>query len=407
VRLVTFTNLFPSALRPTHGLFVAERARRLATALGEDLSEGSWRVVVPVPRVPGLLRRRAEDKLLAALPEREDVLLADGRSVPVRHVHYLHLPGMSLRAQARRIVRACLPVVREEVGCGPALLDAHYVYPDGVAALEIANEIGVPCFVTARGSDLNVVARQPFVRDRIQDLAPSAAGLFAVSEPLRRRFVEIAGVEDDAVELARNGVDLERFRPGDEVAARRALGLPEGVPLVLGVGRLVADKGFLTTARALQKMTPSVRFVVVGDGPLREELSAMLPAERLHLLGARPPADVVTAMQACDLLAFPSVREGWPNVVTESLACGLPVVATPVGAVPQMLSSPFVGALVRVDDAEALGREIVRFLQRPPSRERVRAHAEQFGWQEPIERLATRARAAVRVAFAERGGERP
>lgn len=397
MKLVTFTNLFPSSHRPTHGLFVRERMARVAEALGP---EWSWRVIVPVPRVPRPLRWRAEDRRFAELPRREQVELpaasGDGAAtVEVEHVPYLHVPGLSARAQASRIEAACTEPVRAAFAGEPGVLDAHYLWPDAVAALGIARAVGVPCFATARGSDVNVLGRQPHVAARYREALPQAAGLFAVSEALRRRVVELAGVADEAVTMVRNGVDLERFRPGDENEARTALGLPIGEPLVLGVGRLTADKGFLTLLRAIQRMPASVRLVAIGEGPLRAELEQALPPERLHLLGSRSPDEVATAMRACDLLAFPSVREGWPNVVTEALASGLPVVATPVGAVPQMLSSPYVGALVRIDDAEALARECVRFLQRPADRARVRAHAEQFGWDEPVRALADRFRSAA------------
>jgi glycosyltransferase involved in cell wall biosynthesis len=383
---VTFTNLYPSRVRPAHGVFVRERMRRVVERLG-----CGFEVVCPLPRVPRLLPRRAIDRLLDTVADEERV---DG--VRVRHPRYLHLPGLSEAAQARRMAEGARAAVEDACRQRPVVLDAHYVYPDGVAALRLARELDLPCFVTARGTDLNVLGARPKVRRQLRELASGAAGLFAVSEPLRRRFVEVAGVPDEAVVLARNGVDLELFHPGDQAAARRHFGLPEEVALVVGVGRLIEEKGFHLIARALRSLPAAVHLALVGTGPERGRLEALAPPGRLHLLGARPPAEVAELLRAADLLVLPSVREGWPNVVTEALASGVPVVATAVGAVPEMLAVPYVGAMVRGGDHRALAREVERFLSAPRDPQRIRAFAQRFAWDGPIQILAD----AFTAAFA-------
>lgn len=379
-RIVAFTSLFPSLAFPNHGLFVQERLLRVAAATGFELE-----VVCPVPVVPAPVCF-GDYRRFAAMPEQEDV-----GGIRVLHPRYFHLPGLSTRAHARRVARAALPVVRERTTGVRAVIDAHYVYPDGVAALTIARELGVPCFVTARGSDINVLGRQPSIAAQMRAAAGTAAGLFAVSAPLCERFAAIAG---RPVELARNGVDLELFRPGDRAAARRSLGLPESAAVVATIGRLVAAKGFHLVARALHDLPASVHMVVVGDGPQRDELLALAPVGRCHLLGALPRERVAEVLRASDVVALPSEREGWPNVVTEALASGVPVVATPVGSVPSMLAAPHVGSLVRAD-AVAIARELERFLSMPRDPERIRAFASRFSWREPIEHLAARLRASL------------
>lgn len=383
--IVTFTNLFPSAALPRHGLFVQERMRRVRAALG-----CAWQVVCPVPQVPRLWPKRTIDRLFASMPSEEVV-----DDVVVHHPRYRHLPGLSLRAQARRMADGARARLAEVCAGGRVVVDAHYVYPDGVAALTLARELDLPCFVTARGSDLNVLAEDPRVAAQLQATVAGATRLFAVSEPLRRRFASVAGLPLERVELARNGVDLDRFRPGDAEAARRELGLPAQVALVAGVGRLVPAKGFHLMVRALRSLPSEVHFALVGAGPERARLEALAPPGRLHLLGSRSPDEVATLLRAADLLVLPSEREGWPNVVTEALAAGVPVVATAVGAVPDMLTVPFAGALIRAGDHRALGREVERFLSAPRDPARLRAFAARFGWDEPIERLA----AAFRAAF--------
>ena len=231
-QLVTFTNLFPSRLQPHHGRFVLDRMRRVAAALG-----CSWQVVHPVPKVPRMLRHGIY-ATLANMPATEDV-----EGVLVHHVPYPHVPGFSLRQQAERMRTACLPVVRSLCGARPALIDAHYVYPDGVAALQIGKELDLPVVVTARGSDVNLLPERPVVLRQIREVAGDAQALLAVCDALRDQLVAVTGLPPERVITARNGVDLGMFRTGDRAAARRHLGLPLDCRLVLGVGSLIQRKG--------------------------------------------------------------------------------------------------------------------------------------------------------------------
>jgi glycosyltransferase involved in cell wall biosynthesis len=317
----------------------------------------------------------------------------------VHHPRYRHWPGLSLRRQADAMADGAAQVVRERAAGKRAVLDAHYLWPDGVAAASLARRLSLPYVLTARGSDLNVVANDPVVAARIADAARSAHACFAVSRALCDRFAAVAGLPRERVRLARNGVDLQRFRPGDAAAERRALGLPQDAVLLLGVGRLVAGKGFDLAAQALRHLPSRVRLVLVGDGPERAAIAA-LGGDRVTFLGEQPPDFVAQACRACDLFVLPSEREGWPNVVTEALASGLRVVATRVGGIPEMLGDPppadgSLGALVPAGDADALAAALAHMLQTPGDPARVRAHAQRFSWDEPVALLVAAFRSAL------------
>lgn len=384
-RIVTFTNLFPSAAMPTHGLFVYERMRRVAAASGL-----AWQVVSPVPEVAWLVRRGAYRRW-AEVPREET-----WQGVAVAHPRYRHWPGLSQRRQADAMAAGAREVVARLAAAGPIVLDAHYLWPDGVAAAELGRELGVPFTLTARGSDLNVVANDHAVAARITAAARDAAGCWAVSRALADRFAAVTGLPRERFVVVRNGVDLERFRPGDAAAARRELGLPPAARLLLGVGRLVPGKGFDLAATALRQLPADVHLVLVGDGPERATIRAAGGA-RVHLLGTLPPERVALACRAADLLVLPSEREGWPNVVTEALASGLRVVATRVGGIPEILGDrepidPQLGELVPPRDVAALAAAITRVLARTAQPAAVRAFAERHGWQQPVQFLAARFR---------------
>lgn len=386
--IVTFTSLFPSALAPTHGLFVLERMARVVAAGGF-----AWQVIAPVPLAPWPLRLGAF-RQHARQPAREV-----WRGVAVEHPRYRHWPGLSMRRQARAMARGAASAVAAAARGRRIVLDAHYLWPDGVAAALLARQVGVPYTLTARGSDLNVLADDPVVAAGIAAAAQGALACMGVSSALCDRFAAVSGLPRDRIRLARNGVDLERFRGGDAATARQRLGLPPNGRLVLGVGRLVAGKGFDVAAAAVRSVPDDLRLVLVGDGPERAAIAAA-GGDRVLFLGTRPPGEVADVMAACDLLVLPSEREGWPNVVTEALASGLRVVATAVGGIPEILGDPppadrSLGALVPPRDAPALARAIRGVLAVPGDRQRVRAFASRYGWQEPVQMLVDLFRSAT------------
>lgn len=385
VHVVTFSNLFPSSVMPTHGLFVKERMRRVAAAGGFQ-----WTVVAPVPNVIWPLRRGVY-KAWAQVPRHERL---DG--IDVHHPRFRHWPGMSQRRQADAVRDGARPLLQKLCADGPVVIDAHYLWPDGVAAGELARELGVPFTLTARGSDVNVLAQDPPIAARIAAVASEAHQCMAVSDALAQRFAEAAGMPGERVRTVRNGVDLDRFGPGDQAEARAELGLPVTGRIALGVGRLVPGKGFDVAARAVRKLE-DVTLVLVGAGAERANIEAA-GGGRVVFLGAQPPERVAVAYRAADVFVLPSEREGWPNVVTEALASGVPVVATRVGGIPQILGDeppPHLGAMVPPSDPDGLQQALRLVLAEGHRRDEVRAFAERYGWQQPVELLVETFRSAV------------
>ena len=374
---------------PAPGPSVA--ARRVAAACG-----ARWSVVAPVPEVIWPLRRGIY-RQWHQVPLQET-----WGGVMVHHPRFRHWPGLSQNRQADAVWAGSRAVVAELLRGGDAVLDAHYLWPDGVAAAKLAAEFAVPFTLTARGTDANVLLQDARLAPRIAAAARSAAQCFAVSTVLSQRFAAAVGLQDSAVVTVRNGVDLERFQPGDRAAARRQLGLPAASRLVLGVGRLVPGKGFDVAALAVARLADAI-LVLVGDGPERSKLLA-LGGDRIRCLGSLPPDQVALAYQAANAFVLPSHREGWPNVVTEALASGLPVVATPVGGIPQILGGdeplPQLGQLVPIGDVAGFAAALQRVLDGPDACADIRRFAERYGWQEPVAQLSRSLQAAVVEAVA-------
>lgn len=379
--VLTVASLYPNAAMPGFAPFVEHRVRRLVEA-----GVVETRVLAPVPWAPALPGLPESWRRWTRVPPAEV-----RHGIPVFHPRYPHLPriGMTLQpgAMAAVLRREAARLWRE--GFRFALVDAHYAYPDGVAALDLARRFGVPLVVTARGTDLNLIPRHPPARRRLERLAREADALVAVSRALAAVWREL-GALAQRVHVVPNGVDLDLFRPLEREAARAALGLGPG-PLLLSVGELSERKGMDVAVRTLARL-PGWRLVLVGGGPLRERLAHLARelgvAERLVFVGARPQAELPLWYAACDVFLLASRREGLPNVVLEALACGRPVVAARVWGVPEAVREPVAGRLVDGHDPAAFAAAVREVAADPPGPEAVRATVVERSWEVTVRRLA-------------------
>jgi teichuronic acid biosynthesis glycosyltransferase TuaC len=301
----------------------------------------------------------------------------------VEHPRYPVLPRIGMSAAPLALCAALLPFLLRQIRRGHDfdLIDAHYFYPDGVAAVLLGRALDRPVIVTARGSDLNVIAQHAVPRRWICWAARHADGLAAVSSGLKRRLVEL-GVGADRVRVLRNGVDLALFRPQDREAARGALGCTR--PIVLAVGNLVALKRHRLMVEALTHL-PRVELVLVGEGPERTNIEKLVRerkvADRVRLLGRVPQDRLPEIYSAADLLLLVSTHEGWPNVLLESMACGTPVVVSPMDGIADIVGAAEAGRVLADDTPSGLAAAVRELLAAPPSRAATRLYAEQFDWQ--------------------------
>lgn len=379
VPIVTYTSLFPNREMPHHGVFVAERLRRLLAT-----RRVSATVVAPLPWFPSTAPMFGEYGRYARVPRAERWEDSD-----VLHPRYGTVPGIGMNIQAFSLARATLRELQglKERGLA-AVIDAHYFYPDGVAAAWLGQRLRIPVVITARGSDINVLARHPVPRRLIVRAAQQAAAVVTVSESLRAELIRM-GVPADRVRTLRNGVDLVRFSPpADRAAVRASLGL--NALTLLSVGRLVPGKGHALVVQALQQI-PDAELVIVGDGPERSAIEEAVKAGglsgRVRFTGALPHAKLVEYYRAADVMVLASASEGMPNVVLEALACGTPVVATAVGGIPEILDRS-VGRVVASREPPQIAAAINELRASMPERVAVRTYAERFGWDDTIGSLA-------------------
>lgn len=377
--LVTFSALFPNAAQPRHGLFVEARLRELRRH-----APVRARVVAPVPWFPFASERFGHYGRLARVPARER---RDG--VDVAHPRYPLVPKVGMHIAPRAMAWGSRRAVAAAIAAAEAspVLDAHYFYPDGVAAAHLAERFGLPLVITARGSDINLLADFPRVRRRMLWAASRAQRLVAVSAALAARMGEI-GMPEARIRVLRNGVDLDTFRVTDRRAAKAATGI-DG-PLVLSVGNLIELKGHHLVIEALARF-PDASLVVAGEGPKLSELQALATrigvARRVHFVGSVPQTALVEYYNAADMLVLASSREGMANVLLEALACGTPALATAVGGNPEVVAAPEAGRLLAARTAEAIADGMAALWREPIERAATRRYAETFSWRETAREL--------------------
>ncbi|MEO7385571.1 MAG: glycosyltransferase family 4 protein [Gammaproteobacteria bacterium] len=377
--ILTLTGLFPSAVRPRHGIFVEERLRHLVARGNVTAS-----VLAPVPWFPFTGQRFGEYADFARTPEREKRY-----GIEVRYPRYLVVPKVGMTVAPLLLALGLLPHVRRLRREHPrlALIDSHFLYPDGVAACLLGLWLGIPVLMTARGSDVNLYTRYAAPRAMIRWAIRRAARVITVSDALRDGLLAL-GADPGKVVTLRNGVDVQRFRPLDRNAARARFGA-SGFTL-LSVGNLLEIKGHHLVIEALAEL-PGVTALIAGDGPQRASLERLARArgvaDRVRLLGNLPQEELVACYNAADSLVLASSREGMPNVVLESLACGTPVIATAVGGIPEIIDSDSAGYLLTERSASAIAAAVRVLQASPPERVRVAAHGARFSWEPTIQAL--------------------
>lgn len=396
VRLLTVTTLYPNREMPNHGVFVENRLRKIVET--EDVEA---RVIAPVSWFPLTHPAFGRYGRFARVPDREE-----RNGLAIDHPRYLSLPKVGTRLHPGSMYRAMLGRARaiQAAGFDCDLVDGQYFYPDGVAAARLARALGKPVVVTARGADLNMWPQHPFAGPLIRQTIKACGAVVTVSASLARR-VEALSDSTTRIEVLRNGVDLERFRPVDRQAARADLGLSGFT--ALSVGQLIERKGHDLAIRALADL-PDITLVICGDGPLRQSLETLARecgvADRVRFAGQILHDDLPCYYTAADVLLLMSASEGWPNVLLESMACGTAVVATAVDGVPEVVQGAAAGLLVGRRDVAAVRDTLRRFVAAPPTREATRTYAEGFGWEETAARQAQLYRDVIAEHAAAGGG---
>ncbi len=353
--------MFPTAGSGQYGVFICREAQCLRK-YGIELS-----FLVPRPWAPwplyGFPRWRKYGPVNPMSPP---------EGLQACSVPYLRPPGFGFRRfEGRFMARALLPAARHwhreqrfDLVLGVSML------PDAEAAVAVGSALGLPVVSLAVGSDVMVYPhRMPVLWRRLCDTLERVDLPVGVSQSTCKRLAETGRCRREPLCIYL-GRDAKEFTPPpDKTRAREQLGWPMDSVVAIYVGGLVETKGMqelVAAAEPLLKKHPRFQLVCVGDGPSRDRLLLLQDRVGRHsaviLPGRIPPQQVPLFLQGADFLVLPSYSEGMPQAVLEAMNCGLAVVATKVGGVPEAVIDGQTGLLVEARNTSRLQAAMERMI---------------------------------------------
>ncbi len=381
--IVVFSTLFPSPQLPQAGIFIRERMFRVAKEL--PLS-----VVSPSPWFPFQQLIRLWKPHFRPSPPSYEVQ----SGIDVFRPKFLSLPGVLKNLDGIFLAVCSYPRLRSLKRQGRLdLIDAHFAYPDGYAAVHLGRWLDVPVTVTLRGTE-NRHLRDPALAPLVLYTLTHANRVFSVAGAL----IDLAkqfGLPADKARVIGNGVDSDRFYPLDQHEARATLNLPSNGKFIVSVGGLVERKGFhrvIEQIPVLLQTHPDLRYLIVGGSGPEGDFSGQLHAQvkrldlqsHVHFLGSLTPDQLKIPLSAADVFVLATRNEGWANVFLEAMACGLPVVTTDVGGNREVVSAEYLGKIVPFDDGPALASAIGDALAKQWDRKAIRSYAQANSWASRI-----------------------
>jgi teichuronic acid biosynthesis glycosyltransferase TuaC len=371
LRVLTLSTLFPNAAAPNFGIFVERQTAELSGQL-----EAVVTVVNPVGIPPWPLSRLGQYQALNTLPRHEE-----WRGLDVYRPRFRLIPKIGGASNPKRIAEAVLPLVRQLHQQTPFhVIDAEFFYPDGPAAMRLAQALDIPFTIKARGADIHHWGSNPKCREQILRAAEKASALLAVSEALKQDMI-VLGMDGDKISVHYTGLDQDKFRPVDRLAAKRALGV--NGPLFITTGALIARKNQDLVIRALASF-PDTTLMLAGQGEEENAYRALARqlgvADRVRFLGSVPHDQLPHLTAAADIAILVSKSEGLANAWVEALACGTPVIISEAGGARELVTSGSAGRVVD-QTAEAIVEAAKAILSQRPAQELVRSSVSRFSWK--------------------------
>lgn len=263
---------------------------------------------------------------------------------------------------------------------------ASWAFPDAVAIMPFAKARGIPVVIKVHGSDVNVFAGERMRGRQIRWALSGARRVITVSRALAH-LVARMGIDTRRLSVLYNGVDKSLFQPRGDAVDRAELGWKSSDKVILYVGNLKLEKGCVDLVDAFIALTRACadcKLLFIGDGVKRSAIEDVAKtsgvADSVRCVGRVDHAQLAPWFRMANVLCLPSHAEGVPNVILEAMCCGLPVVATNVGGIPEVLPT-HCGLMVEPHRPAALASALRQALTSSWDHAAIAAQAEQFDWQ--------------------------
>ena len=375
--IVIVTNLFPNEQEKEKGQFIYQLVQELKRNI-------QITVVSPIPFFPrfNVLRSHHNFKY-AQLNTKEkrdgyDVFFCKHIVLPKLGFLRTYFLYFSLLKLLKKIDRS------HQID----LLNGHWIFPDGVVTEWVGKTLNKPVVLTARGCDINHYPKLFGRKKQIVNALNSCDKIIAVSYALKKEIMSL-GISEKKVFVIPNGIDFNRFHHIDRTICREKIGLENDDIIILSIGSLDEVKGthylimaFGMLANKLKDI--KLKLIIIGEGHLRSYLKDLCKEhsinDRVNFLGNFPHEKVPYILNASDMLCVASIREGRPNVVLEALSCGIPVVASNVGGIPELIKNGENGYLFERGNVSDLFEKINKCLSTSWLSENVSKTVKDLNW---------------------------
>ncbi|NQT22674.1 MAG: glycosyltransferase [Candidatus Omnitrophica bacterium] len=370
MKVLFLSNLYPNSKEPARATFNRQKIAHL-----KDYCEIT--VVAPVQSHPF---KSYIEKRIKHIPPKEVI---DG--LDVYHPRVLYIPklfrlsyGILYYFGVRKLISRLHKINKFDV------VFSSWLYPDGYAAMALAGKLKIPFIVEALGSDINIYLKTFIRKLMITQTLKKADYILTASEHLKNKICSL-GIPGNKISTIHIGVDRNLFFPVKQELARNNLGIKADEKLILFIGSLVRLKGLQYLVKALkQHEKHKWKLFIVGEGSLYGTLKRMIDNfsmnDRVVFVGPCLHENIPLWINASDLLCLPSLCEGIPNVILEAFACGIPVVASRVGGVSEIVVNERLGELIEPKNIKALERGIEKVFDKEWERTYISEYTGKFSW---------------------------
>jgi glycosyltransferase involved in cell wall biosynthesis len=366
IKLLVITHSYPTKINPIAGIFVKNQYDFIKNKF--DI-----KIVFPYPYVPKFKKFNPYYKY-STVPFKENI-----GGIEVYHPRYIFFPRVGILRNFINIFlffesffsylssKELISKLQKEWDFDVIMV--HGCISESISAVAYKKKYNKKLLVTIHGEDVTRFSKVSFLRILSKFILKNSNAIVCKSNSLKKEVLGMGIVNKD-IYVIPSGYAVSRFKPKPTQKCRKKLNLPPNKKIILFVGHLIKRKGpdyLIKAIKLVIKKNKNIACYIIGGGVLETELKNL--AIKLNLkdfvffVGMRKPKEVPLWMNACDILVLPSLNDGFPNVLTEAIACRKPVIGTKVGGIPDIINND-VGYIVEPKDMNNLAKRILQALDK-------------------------------------------
>lgn len=372
MRVLVLSSLFPRDTSPNIGIFIKEQLeeiKKLCSVVG---------VISPIPWFPFLMKFRGKHG------GKHDLVEEKWGNIGIYRPSFFMIPRLTIYLNGFFYFISVYIFLRRKKELNDFdILHVHFAYPAGFAGVLLGKILKRRIVLSVRGTDINDFPRNLLLRILIRYTLKNVEEIIAVGNALKEKVSNL-GIDTHKITVIPNGVNLNIFKSISKKTARDRLGIDIDSKVILNVGNLVKVKGVEYLLKAFKEIYYSNSIckpvlIIIGTGPLYNTIKKIICdfgiSDNVILKRYVTHEEIPLWINSSDVFCLTSLNEGRPNVLYEAIACGIPVVATNVGGVSEIIVSSDLGELVPPRNVIEIKNALERVLNKAWDNQSIRKYA--------------------------------